>query len=206
MIKTHLSRYNHYTNYRDMEIFSLGSRYAIASENEEIFCDEFVKEDDLSIEEYHHILKFFGAVTEEQIFFNPWSFELEVRNLSYFTSLEDCKEGIDYLCNRKKRSWVVYNYNLLRDIESFIITSKLWSFLKRPSPYRAHYKYVREEVLIFGEKINGNHYTFYRDKDILANFVLTKNGGVYLISCTQEDIWDALKQCKVVKEDYINRG
>ncbi len=84
MIETHLSKYKHYASYRNMETYNLGDRYAIASENEELFCDEFVKDDDLSIEEYHDILKFFGAVTEEQIFFNPWSFELEVRGSAIF--------------------------------------------------------------------------------------------------------------------------
>ena len=205
MIETHLSRYNHYASYRNMEIYNLGNRYAIAPENEELFCDEYVKDDDLSIEKYHDILKFFGAVTEEQIFFNNWSFQLEVRSLSYFTNLEDCKEAIDYLCNREEKSYIVYNYNLLRDLESFTITSKLWSVLKKPSPYRAHYKCVREEVQIFGEKIYGSHYTFYYGKDIIANFVQAADGGLYLISCSQDDVWDALKVCKVVNEDYIKK-
>ena len=40
---------------------------------------------------------------------------------------------------------------------------------------------------------------------MLANFVLTKEGGIYLIDCSKEDVWDALRQCKVVNEDFINK-
>ncbi|WP_426348674.1 hypothetical protein ACPWSR_13080 [Alloiococcus sp. CFN-8] len=188
-----------------MEIYKLGDRYAIASENEELFCDEFVKDNDLSLKEYQGILRVFGAVTEEQIFFNPWDLCLEVRNLSYFTTLEDCKEAIDYLNNRVTRSWIVYCYSLMDELEKLISISQIFSFLKNPSPYRAHYRCAQETVKIYGENISGSHFTFYRGSNILADFVFAEEKGVYLIDCSKEDIWDALKECKPVNEDCINR-
>ena len=119
--------------------------------------------------------------------------------------VEDCKEAIDYIYNREKRSWIVHCDTLLKDLEKFITISALYPCLKKSSPYRAHYSYAQETVKIYGKKINGSHYSFYLGKDILANFVLTKEGCMYLIDCSKEDLWEALRQCKVVNEDFINR-